>query len=147
MLGLACAGCVLNSWHTETFFDELTYPAADAAAAVKDEKLIIGFIPSLGFKRDEHAAGRPETEAMFIRSDTDHFHITITVRSLARVDKPGFVTIVHVDSYNIGEEGAIAAGKSILNEIDQLYQRETNRKSNGGFGVLGRVAPDTAPAP
>jgi hypothetical protein len=123
---IGAGGCVLNNWHEETYFDEHAYPSADAASAVEDENRIIGFIPSLGFKRDDHpTAGTPATEAVFIRSDNDHFHITITVRALARIDQPGFITVVHVDSYNIGEEGAIQAGKSTLNEIDQLYRKST----------------------
>jgi len=121
------SGCILNAWHEETFSDEHAYPSTDGASAIQDENRIIDFIPSLGFKRDDHpAAGTPDTEAVFIRSDNDHFHITITVRALARIDQAGFVTVVHVDSYNIGEEGAIQAGKSILNEIDQLYRKSTN---------------------
>jgi len=115
---------LFNPWHTETYFDELTYPASNAAAAIQDEKHIIAFIPTIGFRRDDPVgSGPPKTEAVFIRSDNDHFHITVTVRTLARIDQPGFVTVVHIDSYNIGEEGAIQAGKSVLNEIDQLYRR------------------------
>ena len=124
LLPLACGGCLTNSWHLESYFDEHSFPAADAAAAVRDERRIIGFLPSLGVKPVDHPpAGSLETEAVFIRSDNDHFHITITVRCLARLDQPGFVTTVRVDSYNVGEEGAIEAGKSMLNEIDQLYRK------------------------
>jgi hypothetical protein len=125
LLAICCGGCFANMWHEETYRDQHTFPAADAAAAVKDENRIIGFIPSIVFKRDENSiAGMPETEAVFIRSDNDHFHITVTVRSLVRIDQPGFITVVQVDSYNIGEEGAIEAGKSVLNEIDQLYKNQ-----------------------
>ena len=121
---LGSGGCFLtNNWHTESFSDQHTFPATDAAIAVRDENRIIGLLPSLGFKRDDHSSGMPTTEAVFIRSDTDHFHITVTVRTLARLDQPGFITTVHVDSYNIGEEGAVNAGQSVLNEIDQLYRK------------------------
>lgn len=121
---LTADGCLFNPWHTESYFDELTYPAPNAATAIQDEKRIIAFIPTIGFKRDDPVGpGPPKTEAVFIRSDNDHFHVTVTVRTLARIDQPGFVTVVHVDSYNIGQEGAIQAGKSVLNEIDQLYRR------------------------
>lgn len=124
ILTLACGGCLANSWNLESYLDEHSFPAADAAAAVRDERRIIGFLPSLGFKRTDCPAERmPETEAVFIRSDNDHFHITITVRCLARLDQPGFVTTVRVNSYNVGEEGAIEAGKSVLNEIDQSYRK------------------------
>ena len=120
----SCGGCLTNRWHMESYFDEHAFPVADAAAAEKDEARIIGFMPSLGFKQVEHLASDvPQTEAVFIRNEKDHFHITVTVRSLVRVDRPGFVTKVRVDSYNVGEEGAIAAGKSTLNEIDQLYKQ------------------------
>jgi hypothetical protein len=124
LLTLASGGCLTNSWHLESYLDEHSFPAADAAAAVRDERRIIGFLPSLGLKpTDPPAASMPETEAVFIRSDNDHFHITITVRCLARLDQPGFVTTVRVDSYNVGEEGAMQAGTSMLNEIDQLYRK------------------------
>ena len=123
VLMLACGGCQTNSWHLESYLDEHSFPAADAAGAIRDERRIIGFLPSLGLKPADHPpAGMPQTEAVFIRSDNDHFHITITVRCLARLDQPGFVTTVGVNSYNVGEEGAIQAGTSILNEIDQLYR-------------------------
>lgn len=115
----------MNAWHTESYFDQLSYPTTDAASAVRDEKRIIELVPTIGFKRNDVAnSDMPKTEAVFIRSDSDHFHITVTVRCLARIDRPGFVTTVRVDSYNIGEEGAVQAGKSVLNEIDQLYRRD-----------------------
>jgi hypothetical protein len=121
---LGNVGCLSNRWNTESYFDEHTFAAADAATAQKDANRIIGFIPTLGFKQEEPLRdSTPQTEAVFIRHDNDHFHITIRVRSLLRLDQPGFVTKVRIESYNVGEEGAIAAGKSILNEIDQLYRQ------------------------
>ena len=118
-------GCMpLNGWHEESYFDQRAYSAEDASSAVRDENRILTFLPSIGFKSaGPPVCGAPEIEAVFIRSDNDHFHITVTVRSLVRIDQPGFVTTVRVDSYNIGEEGAMAAGKSVLSEIDEYFRK------------------------
>ena len=56
----------------------------------------------------------------------DHFHENVTVRGLARLDAPGWVITIRVESYDIGEEGAIDAGQALMKEIDHW---ETTGKS------------------
>jgi hypothetical protein len=80
-------GCVSNLWRTNNFSDEKLYPTPDAAAATADESRILAFLPTIGFKRDTPpTGGQPVTEAVFMRSDSDHFHQTVTVRMLGRID-------------------------------------------------------------
>jgi hypothetical protein len=82
----------------------------------------LNFLPTIGLKRQyEPTDGTPVTESIFIRDLNDHFHVTVTLRGLTQLNGPGYIMIVHVDSYNIGEEGAILAGQSLLNEIDKWH--------------------------
>jgi hypothetical protein len=122
-IALSAGGCIANAWRTSSFSDERLYPTTAPDDAAADENRILAFLPTIGFKRDTPpAGGQPVTEAVFIRSDSDHFHQTVTVRLLGRIDQPGFVTSVHVDSYAVGQEGADEAGKATLEEIDGSFR-------------------------
>jgi hypothetical protein len=115
-------GCV-NPWHTESYFDQRAYQHPDAASLREDLNRTLNFLPSIGLKQhDQVKDAPPATEAVFIRDLGDHFHVTVTVRGLAQVDGTGWTMLVRVDSYDIGEEGAVAAGQSMLSEIDTWHQ-------------------------
>jgi hypothetical protein len=122
-MALCAVGCIANPWRTSNFADERLYPTTAPDDAAVDENRILAFLPTIGFKRDTPPnGGQPVTEAVFIRSDNDHFHQTVTVKMLGRIDQPGFVTSVHVDSYAIGQEGADEAGQATLDEIDRSFR-------------------------
>jgi len=38
---------LFNPWHTETYFDELTYPASNAATAIQTGKSVLNEIDQL----------------------------------------------------------------------------------------------------
>jgi hypothetical protein len=120
---LALVGCV-NVWHVENYFDQRAYQHEDAASLRDDLDQTMRFLPTIGLKQLEEVKNSdPATEAVFIRDMGDHFHVTVKVRGLAQVNSPGWTLSVRVDSYNIGEEGAIAAGKAVLKEIDEWHER------------------------
>jgi hypothetical protein len=117
---LALCGCLVNNWHVESYTDQRFYHHDDAASLRADVDRRLTFLPTIGLTRREPDR-KPATEAIFVRDMGDHFHVTVTVRGLADVSDAGWVMTVRVDSYDIGEEGAIVTGQGLLNEIDKWH--------------------------
>jgi hypothetical protein len=124
---ISLAGCVFNGWHEESYLDQRAYQFNDAGALRDDLGQTMMFLPTIGLKQlDTGKSDTPATEAVFVRGMGDHFHVTVTVRGLADVNDPGWTMTVRVVSYNVGEEGAITTGQSLLKEIDDWHQRGRN---------------------
>jgi hypothetical protein len=140
---IACSGCMpFNNWHTESYFDQNAYQFSDSKLLRQDLDSTVAFLPTIGLKPVPEAQNSaPATEAIFIRDIDDHFHLTVNVRGLAHVNDSGWTMIVRVDSYDIGQEGAIAAGKSLLKEIGDWHEHVLHNKN----AWLQRV-PQTRPA-
>src|SRR4051794_18625635 len=118
------SGCTaLDHWHLEDYFDQRSYVHENPESLRADLTKTCAFVESLGLTRVDNLVGEnPITSAIFIRQESDVYHLSVTVSALARVDKPGWVLNVRVDSYALGREGAIQAGESMLNKIDKWHQ-------------------------
>jgi len=53
----------------------------------------------------------------------DDFHVTVTIRGLADQSSTDWIMTVGVESYQIGQGGAIATGQALLKEIDDWHER------------------------
>jgi hypothetical protein len=121
---VSLTGCV-GMWREQSYTEQHAYPFTDTTVFQGDLRATIDFLMTIGLKPMAGTqGGAPMTEMFFIRDVGDHFHENVTLRGLARLDQPGWVITIKVESYALGEEGAINAGQALMKEIDDWERRD-----------------------
>jgi hypothetical protein len=122
----ALTGCA--GWRMEQFYNERQYVHDDPASLRTDLEQTTAYMRSIGLTEPETCEdNQPITETFFIRRINDPNHANVRLRGAARLDKPGWVMTIRVESYGWTAERAVHAGAALLNEIDQWHQSHISR--------------------
>jgi hypothetical protein len=119
------AGCSAfdgEPWHSESCFYERRYEHLDPDAMRADLQRTADYVKTLGFDAPELVPSEhPVTEARFIRGKGDKHPLRVRLSGAVRLDKPGWVVVVRVESYLPNHEGTIAAGDELVKKIDAWH--------------------------